>query len=220
MDGLLHRAYRTCSSWKKLHQEFNKIKDILKSNGYPENLINKTINTFLNRKFTDRVIPENNDTTKYTFKLPYIGQPSLLFKKKLVKLFKTSNIDINVVFTSVKVGQYFSLKCKTDSVLKSKLVYQFQCPDDPGAVYIGKTKRFLHQRVDEHRKTNSPLSSHISTCQHCRHHDNLINAFSTLAKANSDFDLQITEAIKINECRPKLNTQLANAGSSYFLNIF
>ena len=216
-----HRAYTTCSSWKLFHYEVQKITSILSMNNYPIDFINRIINRFLNNKLkNDNDKRTVTDERNYVIKLPYIGISSIILSKKLRQIFRKYDVNIRTVFTSFKVKNYFSLKAKTDSSLRSSLVYKFQCLRDSNSAYIGKTKRYLFERVNEHKKPNSAVFEHISDCTHCQSNPNLFSSFKTLDKANNDFDLQILEAINIITSRPKLNTQLANNGTSYVLSVF
>ena len=162
---------------------------------------------------------KKTDACKYVFKLPYVGNPSLILKKKLKKLFKQKNVDICIVFSSFKVGQYFSLKDKSDSILRSSLVYKFKCLDDPSCSYIGKTKRYLNKRITEHLKPGSAIHSHVQSCNSCNS-ENLNTSFSKIDQGKNDFDLKILEALHITENRPTLNKQLVNEGGSFKLRIF
>lgn len=107
----------------------------------------------------------DNDVLRYTFKIPYIGNPSLMLKKKLKKLFKKQNIDVNIVFSTTKVGSFFSLKDRTNPFLKASVIYQFKCLGDPSCSYIGKTKRYLQKRIGEHLKGSSAIYSHVTKCK-------------------------------------------------------
>ena len=221
--GLLHRAFLVCSSWSLLHAEIEKIIDILKSNGYPHSFLYRIVRQFLNKKFQTSNTHQTNQipesTKKYTFSIPFLGTPSLLLKKKLVKIFQRYSFKINVVFHSFKVRNYFSLKDKSNRLLRSSLVYKFKCLGDPSTSYIGKTKRYLHKRVTEHTHSGSAVHSHITQCSVCQPHD-IFDQFSVLDSANTDFDLQILEALHIIDKRPILNKQLTGNGSSFILNIF
>lgn len=217
--GLLHRAYTACSSWKLFHNEIEKIVQLLKTNNYPENFVYKIINSFLSNKLNNVKRDKSDSNFKYSFRLPYIGNPSLILKRKLQRLFKSHDIDVNIVFSSFKVRNYFSLKDKSDKLLRSSLVYIFECPEDPSNTYIGKTKRYLHKRVTEHQKIGSAIFSHIQDCHKCQN-SKIFDSFSVLNKANSDFDLQILEALYIIDRKPNLNKQLAGDGSSFVLNLF
>ena len=143
-----------------------------------------------------------------------------MLKKKLVRIFRSAGIEINIVFSSYKVRQYFSLKDKSDRCLKSSLVYKFQCSGDPNQAYIGKTKRYLRKRITEHQKSGSAIHTHLDICNSCKNNKDFVNCFSVLDKGGSDFELQILEALHIMDKKPNLNTQLVNNGSSFALNIF
>ena len=162
---------------------------------------------------------------KYCMKIPFVGEISQKFKKDLDELFRNNfKIDINCIFTSHKVKNYFSLKCKTPVSLAANVVYKFSCLNDSDLFYIGKTKRHLATRVSEHlnfeKENNSAIASHIKICHQCRSEEISIKNFIILKKCNSDFETQINEAFYIQKLKPKLNSQLYNSGKSFLLNIY
>ena len=219
--GLLNRAYVACSSWISLHVEIDKITNFLIANSYPRHFIDNIVNKFLEMKVLCKRNNKEDNERNYCFKIPYVGNPSLVLKKKLVKIFKKSNIKINVIFSTTKVSSYFSLKDRSNPSLKASVVYHFKCLEDPSLTYIGKTKRYLQTRVTEHSKGDSAIYSHLVNCNTCkRNSDNLFNQFSVLHNGNSDFDLHILEAFYIFDKRPCLNKQLSTSGMSYNLNVF
>ena len=218
--GLLTRAYTACSNWKLFHEEIQNICKFLCENNYPKSFVENIISNFLHNKFNNSQRDDSIESVRYTFKIPYIGNPSLVLKKKLRKLFKKCEIDVNIVFSTSKVSSYFSLKDRTNPALKASVIYQFSCLDDPSCSYIGKTKRHLQIRIGEHLKGPSAIFGHISKCQVCQNNSNNNNQFKCIQSGNSDFELQILEALYILQNRPSLNVQLAKGGTSYNLNIF
>ena len=59
---------------------------------------------------------------KTLFFIPYISFPSITFGRKIRELFnKYYAIDVRIVFTTFKVRNYFSLKCKTPLALQSNV---------------------------------------------------------------------------------------------------
>jgi len=192
VSGLVSRAYGISCDWQTFHLEIEKIKSIFHNNGYPQILLDVLVGKFINSKLVGK--SEKSSKEKYyTFKLPYIGQQSVVLKKRLVRIFKQCDVEINCVFTSFKVGSYFSLKDKTDSVLDASLVYEFQCSNDSSTNYIGKTKRYLQQRVREHLTGRSAIYDHISHCVHCQD-PSVKHCFKKLYRASNDVDLSICEA--------------------------
>ena len=72
----------------------------------------------------------------------------------------------------------------------------------------------------EHQNSASAIHNHLPICEKCSDSKIFEKSFRVIGKRNSDFELQILEAIEIISQRPSLNKQLANEGSSYILNIF
>ena len=105
-------------------------------------------------------------------------------------------------------------------MLRSSLVYKYQCLDDPSTAYIGKTKRYLHTRANEHLRPSSAIATHMESCINCKNCSNFFQHFKVLEKGNSDFDLIILEALHIIHERPILNEKLMNDRAFYLLNIF
>ena len=142
---------------------------------------------------------------------------SYIFKKQLIAIYKRIGVKIDVVFTSFKIKNYFSLKDKTPLALRANVVYKYNCACDEHITYIGKTTRHLAIRANEHLKGNSAISDHLGNC-HAPSFD--ISRFNVLACGNSDFEIKIKEALLIQLERPSLNCQLSHSGSSFLLNVF
>jgi len=140
-------------------------------------------------------------------------------KKKLTKKFQNCNIEIQCVFTSVKVGSYFSLKDKTSSLLEASLIYKFQCSGDPSCTYIGKTKRYLQQRISEHSRGESAVYSHVQKCPHCSF-GNIQQNFHVIKHVQGTLDLSMHEALAIRKHNPVLNKHLFNEGTCITLKMF
>ena len=116
------------------------------------------------------------------------------------------------------MAKYFSLKDKTTPELRASLVYKYTCLGDPDISYIGKTKRYLQNRINEHKKGNSAICDHIDLCDWCAQCPE--DGFRPVQSAKTDMDLSILEALYIKQHNPKLNTQLFNSGTSITLKLF
>ena len=128
-------------------------------------------------------------------------------------------VDLRIVYTSFKVKDYFSLKCRTPLPVLSNVVYKFQCLRDANNVYIGKTMRHLATRVREHEYVGSAIHSHLLACTNCKTHYSC-NSFSVLDSGRNDFEITVKEALYIKRSKPNLNKQLSGHGTSFILNIF
>jgi len=214
----LNRAYIICNNWSLFHDEFSRLSLIFSNNGYPKSVFDTCVQKFLDKKYSNGQTSDNTkDEQLVNFSIPYIGHASLVYKKKLVKVFKSIGIEIRVVFKSFKVKNYFSLKEVTPMNLKSNVVYQFFGSCDKSISYIGKTKRHFFIRFMEHRRGGSAISSHSQECQHCQ--DFSLHNFRILNSGKSDFETRIKEALYIKYSWSVLNNQLINKGSEFFLNI-
>lgn len=222
VTNMLNRAYSITSNWTNFSIECNKITEILSKNGYPIEVVTLYIRKFLNSKYFDKSNNKRADETrkesmKYV-SIPYLGQDSLILRKILQKIYKRLDLDIRIVFNSFKTKNYFSLKDRVAKVMKSHVVYKFKCRNDSDTTYIGKTRRRLHQRIAEHIKNNTAISTHLYGCNHCSNDIN--NCFDIKHSGKNDFELSVVEAILINEENPSLNRTLGYNGKSYFLKIF
>ena len=130
----------------------------------PPFLIDKITKSCLDKvhSSSDQSNPESDKTRFY--KLPYIGKHSEQVQKKLSKICKQfcKDADLKVVFTSLKINNYFSTKDKTHYFLKTFLVYKFVCARC-NSCYIGKTCCHIKTRVDEHVKKDkkSNINKHL-----------------------------------------------------------
>ena len=144
----------------------------------------------------------------------------MIFGRKLRELFKKYYcVEIRIVYTSFKVKDYFSLKCRTPLPVLANVVYKFQCLCDANKVYIGKTMRHLATRVKEHEHSTSAIYDHLSLCQICKSNYSC-NSFKILDSGKNDFETTIKEALHIKYSKPNLNKQLFCQGASFLLNIF
>lgn len=153
--------------------------------------------------------------------IPYFGTDSINFAKKLKKLFKSYyDVDLQCVYKSFKVRNYFSLKCATPFILRSNVVYSFNGLCDTDISYIGKTKRHLAVRMDEHISGKSPsaVSYHVNNCNICKNCNS--SSFKILDTGANNLDTSIKEALYIKKLRPRLNDKLASNGQSFYLNVF
>ena len=138
----------------------------------------------------------------FRFGIPYIGQPSQTFSKKLRALIKNKfNVNMNTYFKSFKVGNYFQLKCSTPIEFLSNVVHKFSCPCDTAVSYIGYTTLHLITRANEHLNLNSiaktAVKYHTYFCSHSSKTDLSVSNFKVIKKCNTGFEAKIQEALLI-----------------------
>ena len=154
----LNRAFIVCNKWFTFHEEISELKDIFHMNGYPKDIFYKHLDKFLSEELmTTNSCQNMNDEEKYTVIMPFIGQPSMTFKKSFAKNVKSINEKCCTIFKTFKVQKYFSLKDETPLALQANVVYLYEGSCDKNQTYIGKTKRHLATRVMEHFSGNSAI---------------------------------------------------------------
>ena len=215
---LLTTAKRLSSSNAYFYTEVCKLRDMFSANSYPVSFFNKILNEFLNNESST----VNESSEDYVIlKIPFVGNSSFEFSKKLRQtLAKKFSKPIKVVFTTFKVGQCFTLKSGTPKSLLSNVIYKYTCRHDAEVFYVGKTKRHLITRIDEHLSPEgtSEVTKHISECPYCSQAN--IDSFEILKKTNSNFDCVISESLLIKKLHPPLNKQLFQSGSFYTLKVY
>ena len=128
---LLDWTYRTNNPWSGFNSDIQKVFNILKKNCFPLQVTERSLNRYLNIKLRK---PESVCTlngkdkpTTFYYKLPFIGSFSSLTQKRLHFLTKhyCRNINIQVVFTTFKIGRFFSPKESISKGSRSRVVYKF-----------------------------------------------------------------------------------------------
>ena len=212
---LTDRAHKINNDAFKLANDLKFIAKVLQKNSFPMVLIRKVMAGCGNNVRTPRDSVEGVEIIEPRyFKLPYIGQYSVATKLKLKKLITLycEKVDARFIFTSFKVGQYFSNKDKIPQDLQSFVVYKFTC-GCCGATYIGETTRHLSTRIKEHLETDTTSSvfKHIHgnnrQSRHCKRTSNA-DCFVILDKAVTSHQLKIKEGMYIDSEKPELNRQV------------
>ena len=123
--------------------------------------MDKVIKKYLDYKFSINLNQLKDKSDVHYLKLPYIANVSHHIKNKLSKLCKEfckENFNIQLVFSSSKIKNYFSYKDPIPNDLQSFLVYKIICPSCSFS-YIGETCHHFKTRIEEHIKRDN--KSHI-----------------------------------------------------------
>ena len=207
---LLHRAYLISSDWHIFSKEIDFLKSVFSKNGYPADFFCACVNKFLNGKCATKSNTKiTEDKVETIFFVPYVGLPSVIFGRKVRDLLmRNYGINVKIVYTTFKVKNYFSLKCRTPLPLLANVVYRFTCLRYADISYIGKTKRHLvtrvRARVEEHSKSASAVCEHLEVCNLCRSEYSVEKNFRILDKGKNDFEITIKELLHIKTIGPLL----------------
>lgn len=209
VNSFIHRIVNL--SHPTFHEEnFAKLKDILRNNNYPSRLVNHCINYFSKQKIvirnnsTDSLI----DSRRTYFKIPYIP----VLSQKIKKILHTN--ECNIVFYNIKKlnSLFTQLKDVIPKKYQSNLIYHIDCKDC-NACYVGQTKQFLMNRVNQHKYDckkldsnkldNTALMNHVIDYNHSFNFD--LDAVKILDKESHFFKKNLSEMIFI-----KKNTNCVN----------
>ena len=112
-----------------------------------------------------------NITSKFFFKIPYVGHFSVTAQRSIRKLANRlcKPIDLRLVFTTFKVRNLFNVKDAVPEGLRTRVVYKFSCASC-NACYVGETSRHFSTRVREHLLSDrsSNVFKHLQCSEFCR----------------------------------------------------
>ena len=186
--------------------EVSHLKEILRKNVFPIELIDSGIKTFLNKKFLHTPVAMTVEKKELFIVLSYLGNLSLALRTRL-----QNSINKNLPFCKIKVifksttrlSNFFRFKDKVPFNLRSNVVYKFLC-GRCNATYYGITCRHLNVRVGEYSgispltgkkskaKTDAAIKDHMLFFYTVSLED-----FKILASSNSEFHLKIKESLNI-----------------------
>jgi len=202
-----------------LDSEISKLHEIFIKNGYPENIVKKTIDTKM-KSFASSKMFGPHKSPVY-IKLPYIGVRSEVFAKQISniagKCFFASNT--RVIFKTRTIFPSFK-KDVLPITNANSVIYKYNCSCDEN--YIGRTTQRLDVRMRQHvplklqnailtrtsglSAVESAIGQHLIENSECARGFG-IDRFEILHKASTLFQLKVLEALSINIRKPSLCTQ-------------
>jgi len=224
INNLLNRIFRSCTRVEDRNKEIATLKSILTKNDYPTDVINKTVELFMNRK--NNIDPQMTDSTtrepivekKTRFiVLPFSNRKVEEFGRRLNKLVTNNypQVDFNIAFQPpMTIGSMFPFK---DTVKvnnhKSLVIYKIKCKTC-GAEYIGRTERILQYRINEHKSkaasNKSATKKHTDKYPgHQMDYDNV----EIIDHADNPTKLDVKELLHILKTKPEINRQLGSQSS-------
>ena len=157
--ALFFRTFSIVSNFSRFHMEVSHLKEILRKNVFPIELIDSGIKTFLNKKFLHTPVAMTVEKKELFIVLSYLGNLSLALRTRL-----QNSINKNLPFCKIKVifksttrlSNFFRFKDKVPFNLRSNVVYKFSC-GRCNATYYGKTYLHFNIRAGE-LSSVSPLT--------------------------------------------------------------
>ena len=95
---LLFWIFSIVSNFSKFQEEVNYLKDVLKKNSFPTNLVDKCIKIFLNKQFSHKIFKHTVPKRELFIMSPYLGITSLCFRLRLQR-----SINSNISLRKIKI---------------------------------------------------------------------------------------------------------------------
>ena len=198
-----------CSTKTIARKHQNNFDDVLRLNGYPESIIDKTKHS---QNHQENPRPLN---TEWSYmKIPYISER---LNYRITSIFRKEDIPVRVAHKSYTLRRALSDNNKertctrancpisgTKLCLLRNAVYQITC-NNCNQHYIGSTIRFIHDRVREHlNNDNSSVKKHLSQCQNKVYKGIEIKS---IVLENDPANLRLLEAFYIRKYKPTMNSR-------------
>ena len=220
---LVHRGFKLCSSYLSFDTEVNFLKSLLKQNGYPLSLIEKTINKVLRKLYipfgTETSVKQDVPKEVIYFSTYFLGPLNQSLSQKMNELMSEfyPQLSLRMVYSgSNTIGNHFNFKDKVSKLCMSNIVYKYTC-ELCKEFYIGKTCRQFRNRIREHQgltvRTGKPCSKGCEVFSeirlHCHGHKIHVNPdnFEIIAKLRNESHLERLESLYQRTLKPKIINQ-------------
>ena len=218
LEGMFRRAYVVCSDESDRNMEISFLCDVFKNiNGYPQKVIDKCHNK-IKQQFsspkptqqpptTELKSDKDQETEKRPFMvLPYAGSRGEKVLKKLQRKMP-KKIRPKVIYNGTKLGSYFSVKDKIETLHCSNIVYYYKGSTADNNDYTGETKCRLGKRVKEHQGGDKE-SAIVKNFREKDIDPPLSTDFSILARNYTNrMKRKIAESLFVKEKKSSLNIQ-------------
>lgn len=217
----MNRAYKTCNNWKDFDKEIEHIKQILINNNYPNNIVDKHIKNFINKKLDE----QSKETGKNNLNIYYKNQMHANYEieERIIKEIVTKNTKCIAENEKLRVIFYYKNKKTAQSVIKNSpkfeenpldvanVIYKFECNFVTcKSQYVGHTRTSLRKRINAHSYKGSIFNHYEEVHNEKPDKKTLYEQTSIIEKENDYQKLTVKEALIIHEKSPKINVQWDN----------
>ena len=191
------------------------LKNIFKTNCFPNHLFDKCVSVFLDKTFITKSVIHTVPKKVLYFSLPFSGCHSPQIRTQILKLCSSAypHIRIRFVFQPRKrLANLFNFMERIPKALRSCVVYAYTC-QCCSALYVGQTARHLHTRASDHlgvsaltgKKLLNPSPSSILTHVTETGHTASLNDFKIRFSCSFASGILVRESLIISKFKPSLN---------------
>ena len=219
----VNRAFTHCTTWKDVHAELDRIRQLLTNNGYQDSMIETAISKKMEEFHlqTSRETPKEEDLIIYhrlDYGTAYHEEchalkgimnrgvtPKDPYKKILLRVYSKPNLTSSLVMKNNTAPEGPKEMC-------TNVVYKFSCPEEtcksPSTDYLGYTTTTLRRRLLAHRNQGAIHQHFVDIHDRKPSLKELIDSTNIIHKESRYGRLLITEAVSIAIQKPSLNIQM------------
>ena len=219
VNSLVNRAIKYSSNASCLNNEFNRIRQILANNSYPQSLVDSIIHRKMHELNSQANMDVQQNDNKIKFFVQLFNLSGFKSDRRRLKnivldhvkpVLPDSSISLLTYFKPNKLSAQFSTRSRAENIDRVNVVYKFDCyVDGCNSSYIGYTTQTLKNRIAQHRYNSSSIWKHM----HYDHSveipnfDDFAQCFNIVFSSSSVISLKIVEAILIKSDKPPINVK-------------
>ena len=223
VSAYVKRAFTHCSTWKDLHIELDRIRQLLTNNGYTDNMIEAAISKKMeefNEQTTVTGTPKEENLIIYhhlNYSSSYREESQALkgimnrgvtpkdpYKNIHLRIYSKPNLTSSLVMRNSTAPVGAKETC-------TNVIYKFLCPEEMckshAKDYIGHTSTTIRRRLLAHRNRGSIHQHYVDVHDRKPSLQELIDSTSIIHKESNYSRLLISEAVSIVTQKPSLNIQ-------------
>ena len=224
----VYRALKHCSSWPLVHEELQRVKQLLTSNGYSVTMVDEQIRAALNRHQQSAEKPKpdavHNIYYRNTMSPGYRTDEKVLqdiIHRNCKVQDPSHQLRLNIYYKSPKTSSLVlrnNMTNENSPLKQTNVIYHFKCTTGdcallPNSGYIGMTTTTLSRRLTMHLQNGGPLT-HLDKHHGQRLTRQMLTANTTiLARGTTVRHLTALEAVYIRDFDPLINKQVNARGT-------
>ena len=225
VSAYVNRAFTHCTSWKDLHTELDRIRQLLTNNGYPDNMIETSIKKKMDAFYMKTANTATETTREENLIIYHRLQYGSAYKDECEALrgIISRNVTPKAPYKNIQLRIYCKPNLVATMVMKNNtapglskeewtnVVYKFSCPEEmcksPIQDYLGHTRTTIRKRMMAHRNHGSIHQHFIDTHDRKPSLTELIENTHVIHRESNFSRLLIAEAVSIRIQKPTLNKQ-------------
>ena len=225
VNAYVNRAFTHCTTWKNVHTELDRIRQLLTNNGYPDCMIEDSIKKKMN-EFCLKATSTMTKTTReenliiyhrLTYGSAYKEEcetlqrivnrgivPKAPYKKIQLRIHSKPNLVASMLMKNSTAPKLPKDEC-------TNVVYKFSCPEEMCQShlqnYVGHTRTTIRRRMSTHRNRGAIHQHFIDIHDRKPTLPELIENTQVIHRESNFSRLLIAEAVSICIQKPTLNIQ-------------